>query len=1398
MMISVPDPVMFAPPPVSVLAQTTVYTVPPSMGFLTSSGLAPAHTTEPFPYQALQPHIGLPYQAPPPINITFSEPSTPTHVAPIAPPTNFLPGTETEQERRMKKMEETIKALQASDPRHNTSYLDSTLFSGMQLPAKVKAELSKKFVEQYQYNIETPPSFLELSTIEMVEGQKFEDYATNWHSEAAKHFPPICEAQQIQIFHGTLKGASYSHLMGYKSTFSEMIMAGKQPRHLRKKLSTTTSLLRPHSIGPRLRELLSRGSEPQPRKTNRAVRRNPGSAYSSRLCLPHSPTYTSNYWRDQSLHCEYHSGAPGHTADNCWKLREEVRKLIDAKKISFNAIRPPNVQANPLPDHGSSSGPTVNMISVCTVREDESQQEDPAPFVIEYVPAEATIWFTGSSIELAPFIIEVPARELYQDSKVPWTYEGSVGNLEQQFSVMGVTRSGRVYENPETTGKGKAPVASGAALEASPISQKKVTEEKAEAFMKVIKASEYKQMNVDLNCVRPSKTAVRAFDGSRREVNGEIDLLIDVNPCSFNITFQVLDILNAFSLLLGRPWIHSAKAVPSSLHQRIKFIAEGRLITVKGEEDYTIYNETTIPYISIGDDENLPFHSFETISVIRDYGEVRPSRADRMVGKVLLRHNYIPGTGLGAQEQGINRPIEIEEYKNRRGFSFRPSYHKIIEACRGKHLHRLAAHYKKINRGIPVLPLSHFFPAPPHIVGGTLDGPFSVSDVEPIDLSAIYAVTEETPLEVHIRLAEENEELNNWTSVPRYSAVIADVLHSNSNLRHDNSNTSEERLEEPRPIYFGEGLDEDGRVPEIEESLRRLKDRQLTSVEPTKEINMGTEEESRTLKIGTSLDPIQRTRMIDFFKEYQEVFAWSYANMPGFVVSERGIEVDPDKVKAIRELPQPSTVREVRGFLGQLNYIAHFIANLTDKCQPLFHLLLKNAAIKWDEECQKAFDTIKAYLVQPPVLVPPTPDRRLVLYLTVHRQSLGCMLGQKDEFTHAEHAIYYLSKKFTQGESNYPEIEKMCCSLLTEYDIEYVPRTSVKGQAIADHLAEFPIEDDTPVNSDFPDEGILQVDSEENKFAWKMYFDGAVNSTRFSIGAVLTSSDGCYYLIATKVYFPYTNNVAEYEACIIGLQAVIDFKACIIGLQAVIDFKVKELEVFGDSMLIIFQTLGQWKTKDAKLVPYHEYLKELEENFEKISFTYTPRIKNQFADELATLASMVTITKENLIEPLKIEIAKGPAHCDAIEATNEQPCVVEAASKNIKKIIEKMTVTYKDWHEMLPFALFAYRTSIRYSLVYGMEAVLPIEVEIPSMRLNLIDEKQLTALCHGQCYQQRMAQAFNARVHHREFNPGDLVLRKVLHITPDSRGKFAYKLHAHVASAHLVIGTCTLSIYDHL
>ncbi|WRX25299.1 Integrase [Theobroma cacao] len=141
---------------------------------------------------------------------------------------------------------------------------------------------------------------------------------------------------------------------------------------------------------------------------------------------------------------------------------------------------------------------------------------------------------------------------------------------------------------------------------------------------------------------------------------------------------------------------------------------------------------------------------------------------------------------------------------------------------------------------------------------------------------------------------------------------------------------------------------------------------------------------------------------------------------------------------------------------------------------------------------------------------------------------------------------------------------------------------------------------------------------------------------------------------------------------------------------------------------------------------------------------------------------------------------------------------VEAANKNIKKIVEKMTEVYKDWHEKLPFALHAYRTSVRtstgatpYSLVYGAEAVLPVEVEIPSLRvlmeteledaewvrsryeqLNLIEEKRLAALCHGQMYQRRMMRAYEKKVHPRQFREGELVLKRILPNQTDFRGKW--------------------------
>ncbi|XP_070029473.1 uncharacterized mitochondrial protein AtMg00860-like [Nicotiana sylvestris] len=112
------------------------------------------------------------------------------------------------------------------------------------------------------------------------------------------------------------------------------------------------------------------------------------------------------------------------------------------------------------------------------------------------------------------------------------------------------------------------------------------------------------------------------------------------------------------------------------------------------------------------------------------------------------------------------------------------------------------------------------------------------------------------------------------------------------------------------------------------------------------------------------------------------------------MVSRRGIELDPSKIKAIQELPPPKDKTEVMNLLGKLNYISRFIAQLTTTCNPIFKLLKKNATVKWTDECQEAFDKIKRYLSNPPVLIPQEPGRPLFLYLTVLDSSFGCVLGQ--------------------------------------------------------------------------------------------------------------------------------------------------------------------------------------------------------------------------------------------------------------------------------------------------------------------------------------------------------------------------------------------------------------------
>ncbi|XP_009788030.2 uncharacterized protein [Nicotiana sylvestris] len=173
-----------------------------------------------------------------------------------------------------------------------------------------------------------------------------------------------------------------------------------------------------------------------------------------------------------------------------------------------------------------------------------------------------------------------------------------------------------------------------------------------------------------------------------------------------------------------------------------------------------------------------------------------------------------------------------------------------------------------------------------------------------------------------------------------------------------------------------------------------------------------------------------------------------------------------------------------------------------------------------------------------------------------------------------------------------------------------------------------------PLTTYFPDEEVFFAgeDIAESYPGWRIFFDGATNFKRVGIGAVPISESGQHYPTSTKIRFPCTNNIAEYEAC--------NF-----GIRMAVDKNIKELLVIGDFDLLIHQVQGEWSTKNVKILPYLHYLKELCRKFMKIEFKHIPSIQNKFANALATLSSMIQHPDKNYIDPIKVEIRDQHSYC---------------------------------------------------------------------------------------------------------------------------------------------------------
>ncbi|GFS38889.1 hypothetical protein Acr_00g0059990 [Actinidia rufa] len=335
----------------------------------------------------------------------------------------------------------------------------------------------------------------------------------------------------------------------------------------------------------------------------------------------------------------------------------------------------------------------------------------------------------------------------------------------------------------------------------------------------------------------------------------------------------------------------------------------------------------------------------------------------------------------------------------------------------------------------------------------------------------------------------------------------------------------------------------------------------------------------------------------------------------GFLVTKRGIEVNPDQIQALITMSSPRSIREVQQLTGRVAAFNRFVSKSADKCLPFFKILRKSQGFQWNEESKNAFQQLKEYLGSPPLLTVPATGEDLYVYLSISPTAVSAVLIREED--QVQRPVYYVSKVLLGAETRYPRIEKLAYALmiaarklhhyfqahpiivltdqplkhilqrpdasgrllkwsveLSEFHIEYRPRTTIKAQVLADFFVESTHEDTPQPETAPPEARILKEQTSEKDLAhWILFVDGSSNQHGCGAGLVIRAPSGEQMEYAIRMGFKATNNEAEYEALLAGLRVATE-----LGAQS--------LEVFSDSQLVVNQVQGDYLAKDARMIAY--------------------------------------------------------------------------------------------------------------------------------------------------------------------------------------------------------------------
>ncbi|XP_077251770.1 uncharacterized protein LOC143890994 [Tasmannia lanceolata] len=184
----------------------------------------------------------------------------------------------------------------------------------------------------------------------------------------------------------------------------------------------------------------------------------------------------------------------------------------------------------------------------------------------------------------------------------------------------------------------------------------------------------------------PSDQGILAYDGTRRDVIGTLVTEVLIGGEEFDIEFQVLNIKASFLLLLGRPWLHKVGAVPSTLHQKLKFILNHKVVTVKGDPDLEVGQISQ--ELTVGKERDISMTGFSlevaTITVKEAMNEeiFFLSSTNSNVVRMIRLQGYIPGAGLGRYHQGMTEWPVFKTFNGLFGLGYEPTRAEIKEMKR--------------------------------------------------------------------------------------------------------------------------------------------------------------------------------------------------------------------------------------------------------------------------------------------------------------------------------------------------------------------------------------------------------------------------------------------------------------------------------------------------------------------------------------------------------------------------------------------------------------------------------------------------------------------------------------------------------------------------------------------